>query len=134
MDEYSARLVERLDAGTAVVAVLGLGYVGLTVAVALASSDLRVIGIDRAEERVAIIARGEKVLDGTVAGVKSAGGRRNIALSLAGGAHNGVGEVLRVSIDSSSAICAAICCSWILRPARAAVSRLFESCDVGIIS
>jgi len=54
--------------------------------------------MDNAEkmcDSVAIIARGEKVLDGTVAGVKSAAGRRNIALSLAGGAQNGVGEVLR---------------------------------------
>src|SRR5690349_14242649 len=53
--------------------------------------------MDNAEkmcDSVAIIARGEKVLDGTVAGVKSAAGRRNIALSLAGGAHNGVSEVL----------------------------------------
>jgi ABC-2 type transport system ATP-binding protein len=53
--------------------------------------------MDNAEkmcDSVAIIARGEKVLDGSVAGVKSAAGRRNIALSLAGGAHNGVSEVL----------------------------------------
>jgi ABC-2 type transport system ATP-binding protein len=32
-----------------------------------------------------------------VAGVKSAAGRRNIALALSGGAHNGVGEILRDS-------------------------------------
>jgi ABC-2 type transport system ATP-binding protein len=54
--------------------------------------------MDNAEkmcDSVCIISRGEKVLDGTVAGVKAAAGARNIALSLAGGAHNGVGEVLR---------------------------------------
>jgi ABC-2 type transport system ATP-binding protein len=54
--------------------------------------------MDNAEkmcDAVAIISRGEKVLDGTVAGVKAAAGRRNIALALAGGAQNGVGEVLR---------------------------------------
>src|SRR5215813_13123292 len=53
--------------------------------------------MDNAEkmcDSVCIIARGEKVLDGGVAGVKSAAGRRNIALSLAGGARNGVSEVL----------------------------------------
>ncbi len=53
--------------------------------------------MDNAErmcDSVAIIARGEKVLDGTVAGVKSAAGRRNIALSLVGGAQNGVSDVL----------------------------------------
>src|SRR3954470_23756295 len=56
--------------------------------------------MDNAEkmcDSVAIIARGEKVLDGTVAGVKGAAGRRNIALALSGGAHNGVGEILRDS-------------------------------------
>ena len=54
--------------------------------------------MDNAEkmcDSVCIIARGEKVLDGTVAGVKAAAGRRNIALSLMGGAQNGVGAVLR---------------------------------------
>lgn len=59
--------------------------------------------MDNAEkmcDSVAIISRGEKVLDGTVASVKAAAGRRNVALALAGGAQNGgaqngVGEVLR---------------------------------------
>jgi ABC-2 type transport system ATP-binding protein len=54
--------------------------------------------MDNAEkmcDSVAIIARGEKVLDGRVAEVKAAAGRRNIALSLAGGAQNGVTDVLR---------------------------------------
>ena len=54
--------------------------------------------MDNAEkmcDSVCIISRGEKVLDGAVAEVKAAAGQRNIALSLAGGAHNGIGEVLR---------------------------------------
>ncbi|HXT14749.1 MAG TPA: ATP-binding cassette domain-containing protein [Gemmatimonadaceae bacterium] len=53
--------------------------------------------MDNAEkmcDSVCIIAGGQKVLDGTVAGVKGAAGRRNIALALAGGAQNGVGAVL----------------------------------------
>jgi ABC-2 type transport system ATP-binding protein len=53
--------------------------------------------MDNAEkmcDAVAIISRGEKVLDGEVARVKAEAGRRNIALSLAGGARNGVSEVL----------------------------------------
>jgi ABC-2 type transport system ATP-binding protein len=53
--------------------------------------------MDNAEkmcDSVAIIARGEKVLDGTVAGVKAAAGQRNIALSLAGGAPEDVFNVL----------------------------------------
>jgi ABC-2 type transport system ATP-binding protein len=54
--------------------------------------------MDNAEkmcDSVCIIARGEKVLDGTVAGVKAEAGARNIALALTGGAHNGVGAVLQ---------------------------------------
>jgi ABC-2 type transport system ATP-binding protein len=54
--------------------------------------------MDNAEkmcDSVCIIARGEKVLDGGVAAVKKSAGTRNIALSLAGGAHNGVSAILR---------------------------------------
>ncbi len=54
--------------------------------------------MDNAEkmcDSVCIIARGEKVLDGTMASIKREAGRRNIALGLAGGAQNGVGDVLR---------------------------------------
>ncbi len=53
--------------------------------------------MDNAEkmcDSVCIIARGEKVLDGTIADVKRGAGARNIALALASGAHNGVGDVL----------------------------------------
>jgi ABC-2 type transport system ATP-binding protein len=54
--------------------------------------------MDNAEkmcDSVCIIARGEKVLDGGVAEVKKTAGTGNIALSLAGGAHNGVSALLR---------------------------------------
>src|SRR3954471_2664421 len=54
--------------------------------------------MDNAEkmcDSVCIISRGAKVLDGTVAGVKAAAGARNVALALAGGVQNGVGDVLR---------------------------------------
>jgi ABC-2 type transport system ATP-binding protein len=54
--------------------------------------------MDNAEkmcDSVCIIARGEKVLDGTLASVRSSAGARNVALGLAGGTQNGVGAVLR---------------------------------------
>src|SRR6476646_4390528 len=54
--------------------------------------------MDNAEkmcDSVCIIARGEKVLDGTVAGVKQSAGARNIALAVASGTHNGITPVLR---------------------------------------
>src|SRR5205814_7184883 len=54
--------------------------------------------MDNAEkmcDSVCIIARGEKVLDGTVASVRQQHGGRNVALSLADSALNGVGAILR---------------------------------------
>jgi ABC-2 type transport system ATP-binding protein len=54
--------------------------------------------MDNAErmcDSVCIIARGEKVLDGSLAAVRQSAGARNVALALAGGTHNGVGAVLR---------------------------------------
>lgn len=54
--------------------------------------------MDNAEricDSVCIIARGEKVLDGTVAGVKEEHGARNIALALDGNGMQGVASILR---------------------------------------
>jgi len=54
--------------------------------------------MDNAErmcDSVCIISRGEKVLDGVLAAVRHSAGPRNVALSLVGGAQNGVGDVLR---------------------------------------
>jgi ABC-2 type transport system ATP-binding protein len=56
--------------------------------------------MDNAEkmcDSVCIIARGVKVLDGSVTSVKRGAGTRNVALALSGGAQNGVTEVLRDS-------------------------------------
>jgi ABC-2 type transport system ATP-binding protein len=53
--------------------------------------------MDNAEricDSVCILARGEKVLDGSIAAIKNAHGARNVALSLEGGSSNGVGEIL----------------------------------------
>src|SRR4026209_269894 len=53
--------------------------------------------MDNAEricDSVCIIARGKKVLDGSIAAIKDSHGSRNVALSLEGGASNGVGEIL----------------------------------------
>ncbi|HEY4670946.1 MAG TPA: DUF4162 domain-containing protein, partial [Gemmatimonadaceae bacterium] len=54
--------------------------------------------MDNAErmcDSVCIIARGEKVLDGTVSDVKEQHGQRNIALALDGDTMAGVGAILR---------------------------------------
>jgi len=53
--------------------------------------------MDNAEricDSVCIIARGKKVLDGSIRAIKDSHGSRNVALSLAGGSSNGVGEIL----------------------------------------
>jgi ABC-2 type transport system ATP-binding protein len=54
--------------------------------------------MDNAErlcDSVCIIARGEKVLDGTVTGVKEEHGQRNIALALEGDGMQGIASILR---------------------------------------
>ena len=53
--------------------------------------------MDNAEricDSVCIIARGEKVLDGSITAIKQSHGTRNVALSLDGGTPSGVGEIL----------------------------------------
>lgn len=57
--ELVARLLERIHARTAVVAVIGTGYVGLPLAVAFADAGLRVIGIDVDAARVASLRAGD---------------------------------------------------------------------------
>jgi len=73
--EHVERLSSRLTSGDAVVVVLGLGYVGLPVAAALAGSGLRVIGIDRLQDRVETIARGESPIGGSEPGLAELIGR-----------------------------------------------------------
>lgn len=60
----AARLLERIEQRQATVAVIGLGYVGLPLAVAFAEAGFPVIGIDIDASRVDAIRRGESyVLD-----------------------------------------------------------------------
>jgi ABC-2 type transport system ATP-binding protein len=49
---------------------------------------------ERICDSVCIIARGEKVLDGSITSIKQSHGTRNIALSLDGAVSNGVSEIL----------------------------------------
>ncbi len=58
------KLVEKFTTGQARVGVIGLGYVGLPLAVLLAEAGYRVIGVDTDEGKVAAVNRGEShVLD-----------------------------------------------------------------------
>lgn len=51
-------LKERIEDGSAVLAVVGLGYVGLPLAVEMARAGHRVVGIDVSQEKVDTLARG----------------------------------------------------------------------------
>jgi UDP-N-acetyl-D-glucosamine dehydrogenase len=56
------RLRDRLTAQTAMVGVIGLGYVGLPQAVAFAEAGFRVLGFDIDPAKPAAIGRGESYL------------------------------------------------------------------------
>lgn len=56
--DYAQELKAKFRAHTAVVAVVGIGYVGLPLAVEKAKVGFPVIGLDRNEERVAMVNRG----------------------------------------------------------------------------
>lgn len=55
-------LLQKIESRQAVVAVIGLGYVGLPLAVVFAEAGFRVIGIDINEERIEAINRGESYI------------------------------------------------------------------------
>jgi len=58
------QLIEKLNDHTAQVAIMGLGYVGLPLAVVFAEAGFKVIGIDPVAEKVAMLQKGESyVLD-----------------------------------------------------------------------
>ncbi len=61
--EVAKALEEKLRSRTATVGVVGLGYVGLPLALALGSSRLRVTGFDVDEQKIDRIARGESYLE-----------------------------------------------------------------------
>ena len=62
--DLSRTLVEAIEANTATVAVIGQGYVGLSVAAAAAEAGMRTIGVDLDSERIAALADGQQVVPG----------------------------------------------------------------------
>jgi UDP-N-acetyl-D-mannosaminuronic acid dehydrogenase len=69
MSDPLARLMADLDGSTAQVGVVGLGYVGLPVACLLASTGLRVTGIDIRHDRVRTISAGRSPIEGREPGL-----------------------------------------------------------------
>jgi UDP-N-acetyl-D-glucosamine dehydrogenase len=60
--DIASQLTERIRTKTAVVAVIGLGYVGLPLAVEKAKVGFRVLGVDQNPERAAMANRGENYI------------------------------------------------------------------------
>lgn len=81
---WTTTLREKLDSRTASVCVIGLGYVGLSLAVELAKAGLTVRGVDLDLERVSLLNRGESYLVDVPAGALAplvAGGRLSASTS-----------------------------------------------------
>ena len=60
--DIKTNLINRLNDHTAVVSVLGLGYVGLPLAVVFAEAGFKVIGVDPVQRKVDAINRGESYI------------------------------------------------------------------------
>ena len=75
-------LLEKLEGRSATVCVVGLGYVGLPLAIAIARAGHRVVGVDRAPHIVDAVNEGRAHIEGI--DVEELGRRRG--LSRAGGA------------------------------------------------
>jgi len=62
MDSLKTRLIQKFEGRSARVGIVGIGYVGLPLAVVFAEAGFTVIGVDPAEEKVAAINRGESYI------------------------------------------------------------------------
>jgi UDP-N-acetyl-D-glucosamine dehydrogenase len=62
MDSLKTRLIQKFEDRSARVGIVGIGYVGLPLAVVFAEAGFNVIGVDPAEEKVAAINRGESYI------------------------------------------------------------------------
>ena len=58
-----ADLLDRLRARTALIGVVGLGYVGLPLSLRYAQTGLRVLGFDIDAEKVELLNRGESFIE-----------------------------------------------------------------------
>ena len=63
----AVRLRERIEDRSVLIAVIGLGYVGLPLSVEKAKAGFRVVGIERIPERVEMVNRGENYIGDVVA-------------------------------------------------------------------
>ncbi|MFN7210871.1 MAG: NAD(P)-binding domain-containing protein, partial [Aggregatilineales bacterium] len=59
---YKQQLLERINSRSAVIGIIGLGYVGLPLAVAFAQAGFKVIGIDLDQRKVDRLNNGESYI------------------------------------------------------------------------
>jgi len=62
MESLSTTLIKKFEDRSAVAGIVGIGYVGLPLAVVFAEAGFTVVGVDPAEEKVAAINRGESYI------------------------------------------------------------------------
>ncbi|MDT8382699.1 MAG: 3-hydroxyacyl-CoA dehydrogenase NAD-binding domain-containing protein, partial [Brevefilum sp.] len=62
MNSMKTKLIKKFEERSARVGIVGIGYVGLPLAVVFAEAGFTVIGVDPAEEKVAAINRGESYI------------------------------------------------------------------------
>jgi len=90
-------LLERIEGRRAVVAVIGLGYVGLPLSVEKARAGFRVIGIERNPDRVTRVNRGENYIGDVIA--------EDLKAAVASGNLSATSEFAAVSEADVLAIC-----------------------------
>jgi UDP-N-acetyl-D-glucosamine dehydrogenase len=63
LSAIGAGLADKIQSKTAVIGVVGLGYVGLPIALEYAKKDFKVIGVDVSEGKISMLSRGENYIE-----------------------------------------------------------------------
>ena len=63
LSAIGAGLADKIHSKTAVIGVVGLGYVGLPIALEYAKKDFKVIGVDVSEGKISMLSRGENYIE-----------------------------------------------------------------------
>ena len=62
MDSLKTNLIKKFEDRSALIGIVGIGYVGLPLAVVFAEAGFKVVGVDPAKEKVDAINRGESYI------------------------------------------------------------------------
>ena len=64
----ATKLIEKIQSGSARVATIGLGYVGLPLSVEFASAGLKVLGLDVDKDKLRAVREGKSYIRGRLSG------------------------------------------------------------------